>query len=76
MQDYDDEIEEILESDLFDVSDVTWDTKRTKDMHKIYLIAKAEDTPFNLFKYYLALKAYVFKMEQEIGIMDEAPDVH
>lgn len=72
----DEDIELIAEADLFDISDVTWDTRRTKDLKRIYLIAKAEDIPFNLFKYYLALKAYVFKIEQEIGVMEEDLEVH
>lgn len=68
-------INEIAESDLFDISDVNFHTKRSKDMKKIYLIAEATDLPFNLMKYYLSLKNYVFQMEQEIGVMDEAPEV-
>lgn len=72
----DEDIEMIAECELFDISDVSWNTKSTKDMKKIYLIAEAEDLPFNLMKYYLALKAYVFKMEAEIGVFEESPDVH
>lgn len=76
MQDQDEEINEISESDLFDISNVKFDTKRTKDMRKIYLIAEDTEIPFNLMKYYLALKSYIFKIEQEIGIMDDINEVH
>lgn len=71
----DDEIEAITESDLFDVSDVTWDVKQTKNKCKIYLIAES-DTPFNLMKFYLALKEYTFRIESELGVMSEAPEEH
>lgn len=74
--DDEDIVNEIAESDLFDISDVKWETKRTKDRKKIYLIATAEDVPFNLLKLYLSLKAYIFQMEQEIGIMEEPPETH
>ncbi len=76
MQDFDDEeIEAIAESELFDCSDVTWDVKNTRNKCKIYLIAES-DTPFNLMKFYLALKEYTFRIENEIGVMPEAPDEH
>ena len=71
MSNYDDEA--ILESDLYDISDVVFEIKQ-KRRREIALIATSE-TDFNLMKYYLALKNYIEQIEHEIGVMDSAPEV-
>lgn len=73
--DDDEFVNAIAENELFDTSDVSWNVKQTKDKRKVYLIAESE-TPFNLMKMYLALKEYTFRIETEIGIMNEEPEEH
>jgi hypothetical protein len=71
---FDEEIEELSEHELFDTSDIEIDIQRTKAMCKLYLVMKSE-TPINLMRFYLRLKEYLFEIEQEIGVMDEAPEI-
>lgn len=68
VMDLDDDV--LIESDLFDISDVVFDIPPTRNKCKIYLVAKS-DTPFTLMKYYLALKSYVEKIEAEMNIFEE-----
>lgn len=71
---YEDELEELNDYEIFDTSDIKIDVQRTKGMCKLYVVMKSE-TPINLMRFYLALKEYLFQMEQEIGVMDEPPEM-
>lgn len=70
----DEEVEDFTDAELFDTSDITFDFQRTKGNTKIYLIMKSE-SPINIMRFYLAIKAYLFQMEAELGIMEEPPEV-
>jgi hypothetical protein len=71
---HDDEDLDLSDYELFDVSDITFDVQRLKNNTKLYLVMRSE-TPINLMRFYLSLKEYVFQIEQEIGVMDEAPEI-
>lgn len=74
MYDQDEDIgDEICDAALFDVSDVKFELKQNVRKHLFTLIASSEDH-WNLMRFYLALRAYVVKLEQEMGIMAEPPD--
>ena len=60
---------------LCDISDVRFFMPANKSRTRITLIIESE-TDFNLMKFYLSLKAYVEKIELEIGVMDATEDVH
>ena len=70
MHDDSDIDDQISDNELFDISDVQIEFQRTRGMCKVYMIMKSE-TPFNLLKYYLALKQYITDLENEIGILEE-----
>lgn len=59
--------EKITDAELFDPSDVEIDFTKSKNIKEITLVMKSQ-TPFNLIKFYLALKDYVEGMEDELGI--------
>jgi hypothetical protein len=74
LHDDEDEEHDLSEFELFDTSDITFDVQRTKGMCKLYVAMKSE-TPINLMRFYLALKEYLFQIEQEIGVMEEPPEM-
>lgn len=55
--------------ELFDTKDVHIDFSKSKNINEITLVLTA-DAPFNLMKFYLALKDYVQKMEDEMGVLE------
>lgn len=61
--------------DLFDVEDVVYEFEQSKDRCEIVLILRTE-TGFNLLKYYKSLKAYVHKMETEMGVLEAEARIH
>lgn len=75
MQDEADEEIDLTELELFDISDIKIDIQRTKNSTKLYLILKSE-SPINLMRFYLSIKGYVEKIENELGVMPEEPEVH
>lgn len=70
-----DEDKEHFDATLYDSSDVTFEMKQPH-RREIRLIAKASVADFNLVKYYLALKAFVEKIEKELDIMEQADGEH
>ncbi len=58
-------------AELYDTSDVSWEMRQPRGRKEIWLFAKAP-SGFNLIKFYLALKEYVEKIEQEIGVLEDA----
>ncbi len=62
--------DDFADEELFNIDDVVFDIKQTKDKCKIYVIASSK-TPFNLMKAFLAMEAYVDAVRTEIGIMAE-----
>lgn len=61
---------DITDHELFDTSDITFDVQRLKGMCRLHIVMKSE-TPINLMRFYLSLKEYLFKIENEIGVMEE-----
>jgi hypothetical protein len=59
----------------FDISDIRFDRASNKTRTRLDLIMKA-DHPLNVMRVYLALRAYVFKIEQEMGIFEEDEGEH
>lgn len=70
----DNETPELSDWELFDTSDITFDVQRTKGLCKLYVVMKSE-TPINLMRFYLALKEYLFQIEQEIGVCETPPEL-
>jgi hypothetical protein len=69
------EDEELSDFELFDISDIEFDVLRSKGLCKLTVVMRSE-APINLMRFYLSLKAYLFQIEQEIGVFDEEPEVH
>ncbi len=61
---------------LYDISDVTFELRQVRGRREIILVAKAEEDDFNLFKFYLALKDYVDKIEAELGVLEATEGSH
>ncbi len=59
--------------EMYNTDDVTFSMKDGRRRNEVILIAKS-DSDLNLVKYYLALKAFIEKIEVEMDIMGEAPD--
>lgn len=74
--DEDDELAEPYFAELCDISDVTYDMIPRKSRREVLLMIKAKERDFNLMKFYLALKAYTEKVEEELGVMAEAEGEH
>lgn len=69
-----DDAHEEFFAEMYDISDVKFHIKQTRSRRKVELVAESE-SDFNLFKYYLALKTYIERIEHEIGVMDGPPEV-
>lgn len=59
----------------FDISDIRFSKVPYKARTRLDLIIKSE-SPLNVMRVYLALKAYVFKIEQEMAIFEEDGGIH
>jgi hypothetical protein len=66
--------EEQYFAELCDISDVRFSMQPNKNRCRVVLVAES-DTDFNLMKFYLALKAYVERIESEIGVMTENGEI-
>lgn len=71
--DEDDEID-LKDFELFDISDITYDMFTSKNRKKFSITAVSE-RDFNLMRIYLWLKATTERLEQELGIMEELPEI-
>lgn len=63
-------------NEMFDASDVTCEIEETKRANKIKIILTKESGRFNLIIIWLALKVIVEKLEQEMGVMEDAKGEH
>jgi hypothetical protein len=73
VRDKDDDM--IFHPELYDTSDVTFEMKEGRKRNEITLVAKS-DSDFNLVKFYLSLKEFVEKIENELNIMEAADGEH
>lgn len=63
-------------NEMFDASDVKFEIEETKRADKIKIILTKESGRFNLIIIWLSLKSIVEKLEQEMGVMEDAEGEH
>lgn len=59
--------------DMYDTSDVEIVIQDGKRRNEVVLVATSK-SDFNLVKFYLALKAYVEKIEWELNVLEGSPE--
>lgn len=67
--------EDFYDSQEFDISDIRFHKSSNIDRTRFDLILRA-DSPLNVMRIYLAMKAYIFKIEQELNIGEEHFEEH
>lgn len=67
--------DDVFGAEMFDTSDVVFEMPYRKKRNEVYLVAKS-NSDFNLVKYYLALKDFVQKIEDDLNIMETAEGEH
>lgn len=60
---------DIVDHELFDISDVTFDMRPSKTRNEVTLKLNG-DRPFSLMRYYLSLKQHVEQIELGLNISD------
>lgn len=59
-----------------DISDINITALRNKGLTRIDIVLKSDSgQSIDIMRWYLSLKAYVFKIEQELGVMEEPPEM-
>lgn len=62
--------DQIIDVELFDISDIEITFQRTRGSCKVYMILESQ-TPIGLMRFYLALKEYITKIENELNVSEE-----
>ena len=66
---------EDLSAEFYNIDDVEFSMQDGRRRNEVVLTAKSKSN-FNLFRYYLALRAYVDQIEAELHILKKADGNH